>query len=896
MIGNKKVIGVCVSRVHSICVNEFLSALHQKTRTQGIKIIVFNSPVDFYNNDNNDIGAGAVYKMINYDVLDALIIQAENFRNENVYLDIIKDAKAHGTPVLLLKKDNGGCPCIMNDYTEGFKALMDHVIKVHGAKDTVFFAGRKENDPESEKRIECYRQVLLENGLDFSYEQVEYGDYWSVPTVMALHRVLEKRGGKLPQAFFCANDYMAIALCEELERLGYTIPDDVIVTGFDGVREADYRIPQLSTCKEDHSALAAKALEIVKCFFEGRDVPDLTYNRFVPFFTESCGCDYHGGAPRLEAQRQYALVHQSLSHEEFVFGWLSTALEAKDLPSFMELLPKLILSLGYVCLNSDFMDMLNQNGDEGRASIFTQKMLLQCSQFAQRRPENSFFYSKDMIPEPELWASEEPKDDTIYVISAVNSGSEVYGTYAVRTSTVLTDSDNINRSLAAINIGFDSIGRYCRQRITLLGLKNAALTDHLTGLPNLKGTTAWFEELSLVPENHEKCLTISIYGIPKYKYIYENFGIKEIELSVRVVADLLKKANRDDAFIGRVADDEFLVINIYDSPDRIKGVIDLATSNFFGAITDYNVEQAKPYYLEVNAGCTELYPGWDGTLASFSKIAGNAMYLNRLHAQMGQTDIRKTLPTQVYKSFELLIENNLFDYHFQPIIDTKTADIIAYEALMRPHSSVNMTPEEVIQIAAQYSRLDDVEYATMFNVMERYKNDRESFKGRKVFINSIPGHFLHGDNYNAFVEKYRDVLDGIVIEITEGSTVSDADLKHIKGLIKNRIPIAIDDYGTGHSNIVNLLRYSPQIIKVDRFLISDIQDDNNKQMFFKSTVEFAHINNMKVLAEGVETAEELECVTKLGADLIQGFFTGRPAAKPLEDIPQDIKELILNIK
>ena len=110
------------------------------------------------------------------------------------------------------------------------------------------------------------------------------------------------------------------------------------------------------------------------------------------------------------------------------------------------------------------------------------------------------------------------------------------------------------------------------------------------------------------------------------------------------------------------------------------------------------------------------------------------------------------------------------------------------------------------------------------------------------------------------------------------------------------IPIAIDDYGTGHSNIVNLLRYSPQIIKIDRFLITAIQSDTNKQLFFRSTVEFAHMNNMKVLAEGVETSDELECVINLGADLIQGFFTGRPAPEPAAGLAEDIRALILKEK
>ena len=106
--------------------------------------------------------------------------------------------------------------------------------------------------------------------------------------------------------------------------------------------------------------------------------------------------------------------------------------------------------------------------------------------------------------------------------------------------------------------------------------------------------------------------------------------------------------------------------------------------------------------------------------------------------------------------------------------------------------------------------------------------------------------------------------------------------------------VAVDDYGAGHSNIVNLLRYTPHIIKIDRFLITNIQNDPNKQMFVKSTIEFARLNNIKVLAEGVETYEEMKTVIEYGIDMIQGFYTAKPAPEPLRTIPEKILREIID--
>ena len=113
-----------------------------------------------------------------------------------------------------------------------------------------------------------------------------------------------------------------------------------------------------------------------------------------------------------------------------------------------------------------------------------------------------------------------------------------------------------------------------------------------------------------------------------------------------------------------------------------------------------------------------------------------------------------------------------------------------------------------------------------------------------------------------------------VFELTEQNSTSDEELARLKGMCKagSHTVIAIDDYGTGHSNIVNVLRYAPQLIKIDRELISGIQNDSNKQLFVRNTIDFAHQNGIRALAEGVETEDQLAAMIKLGIAHIKGFY------------------------
>ena len=104
--------------------------------------------------------------------------------------------------------------------------------------------------------------------------------------------------------------------------------------------------------------------------------------------------------------------------------------------------------------------------------------------------------------------------------------------------------------------------------------------------------------------------------------------------------------------------------------------------------------------------------------------------------------------------------------------------------------------------------------------------------------------------------------------------------------------IAVDDYGIGHSNVVNLIKYSPEIVKIDRFLVSEIEQDRTKQMVVKNVIDVARVNHFKVLAEGVETEAELRQVILLGVDFIQGYYTGHPTYEPIKAIDPDVKRAI----
>ncbi len=251
-----------------------------------------------------------------------------------------------------------------------------------------------------------------------------------------------------------------------------------------------------------------------------------------------------------------------------------------------------------------------------------------------------------------------------------------------------------------------------------------------------------------------------------------------------------------------------------------------------------------------------------------------------------------------YRSEQMLsrvIEENLITYHFQPVVDARTGEVMGYEALMRPTEDFSFTPDQILELATKYNHLYDIEYATLFNCMRFLSEHQNAFSNRKLFINCIPSALLSDNDFNELLLTYEDLFGKVVLEIIEQSDPTEEMLALLKSRCDRlNTTIAIDDYGTGYANTATLLRNMPRYVKIDHCLISDICKDTKKQQLVSGIIDYAHDNQISVLAEGVEEETDLRTVIRLGVDLVQGFYTARPKPYLLEEISGEVRDVIIN--
>ena len=429
-------------------------------------------------------------------------------------------------------------------------------------------------------------------------------------------------------------------------------------------------------------------------------------------------------------------------------------------------------------------------------------------------------------------------------------------------------------------------------------LKSQDIWDATTGLYNLRG---FLDEVNLLKKQalvEMRNICMVSLDIEHLGNINKAYGYTEGNLVITTLAGLIQDCLDEKEFAGRVGGDEFIVAFTTIGQDeqpivQFKEKLSLAVKNC-------PAFDNKEYTVELNFASRVDELTADMSMEQMvnallqTKLAQKE---NRRKANNFALDNREI--SEVDKESEQIalsvIDSNGLNYALQPIVSAKSGEIVAYEALMRADSKYSLSPLTLLRHAENNNRMYDIERLTFTNVMERLAKDKSIKADTKIFLNSIPGYLLKDEDYKVLYEKYGEWMNRIVVEITEQSEMDDESL----ALLKSRqqaagFEIAIDDFGSGSSNTYSLLKYEPEVIKLDRLLVADIDKNTKKQYFVNSIITFAKENGIRVLAEGVETMEELKMVIRLQVDYIQGFLTASPSYVAVGKIDDNISKAIVS--
>ena len=230
---------------------------------------------------------------------------------------------------------------------------------------------------------------------------------------------------------------------------------------------------------------------------------------------------------------------------------------------------------------------------------------------------------------------------------------------------------------------------------------------------------------------------------------------------------------------------------------------------------------------------------------------------------------------------ELILKEELITTYYQPIVSLQNAEIIGYEALSRgPEKTPLYSPLALIDCAKTHNRVWELEMLFRKKALERL---HEIDNDKLLFINVDPDVIKAPEFKRGLTKEYLSSLGGeeksIVFEITERTAISDYDAFYqiLENYRNQGYQIAIDDVGAGYSGMKTINEIRPNYIKIDMDLIRNIDKDAFKQALLKAFVDTSRITNIKIIAEGIETKEELKTLIVLGVHAGQGYYLKKPS-------------------
>lgn len=408
--------------------------------------------------------------------------------------------------------------------------------------------------------------------------------------------------------------------------------------------------------------------------------------------------------------------------------------------------------------------------------------------------------------------------------------------------------------------------------------------DELTGLPNHLSLNEFMEKK--ISENTK--LAFMFLDLDGFKEINDSYGHGFGDKVLINVTMLLKKSFPADSFIVRSGGDEFIIVVLCKED---KNLINTAMKRLSGMFNHpFSIEE-RDVYITASIGIAmspedaqtteELLQCADAAMYNAKNLGKNTFsFYNRDLTE--QTLYRMTIMTQLKKA----VSNHELKLHFQPQVDPKSGLIIGFESLLRWFSPQGaISPSDFIPIAEESGLIIEI---GEFVLMESFKTakrwaDANLLKGR-IAVNVAAHQFIH-TNFMAVLERILENThckpEWIELEITERSILSSPEkvIFILEELRNKGFHVSIDDFGTGYSSLSYLKNLPIDKLKIDISFIRNIPHEPKNQTIVKAIIALAKGLDMEVLAEGVESVEEMEFLRINDVDSIQGYYYYKPVSR-----------------
>ena len=620
MFNGKRIAALCISRIQEPTNHKLITSLNRFLSERGYRLMVFATPSELYWNNIDEQGEKSVFELINYDITDIIIIQTEMLKCREQVLRIAADARAHNVPVISIGGEVEGCVRVGFDYSAGFEKMVRHILCDHNVTDFHLIAGIKGNS-FSDERVEVVRRVAKELDIPFCDEDISYGGFWRRPTEEAIEALFIRRR-RLPQAVICLNDSMAIAALCSLKSHGLKVPQDIIVTGFDGINEANYSDPRITTALCSNEQLARSIADTADSILAGEVAPQSVL--VVPELqkAESCGCK--SGAP-INASAELNYINDSFNRyqneEERMFRMMSRIIECRTISQTAAVMDRYDFYDMVVMLNPESTDSTADPFDAhpmGRSSAFadTVKVIYNTNCPMNGRIDDMKTGSLHPQLAEMLRGFTEPLIFFSLNYMGVTMGYVCFNYHNY-------DIQNYYKASQCVNALNSAFGAYRTMQYQHFLTDTIEEMYRCDGLTHLLNRTALKNAFPALLESCGGRLTVVLADLDGLKHINDSYGHDDGDFAICSLADALRRSSPENALCVRWGGDEMVAVipGEYPGEEIHRGIE--------ARLQEINLHSGKRYSISASVGVRTFAADGEARFEDMIRDTDRLMYRNK---------------------------------------------------------------------------------------------------------------------------------------------------------------------------------------------------------------------------------------------------------------------------
>ena len=501
-------------------------------------------------------------------------------------------------PVITLGTVKRGTWSVVNDQDRSMREIIEHLIVRHGCRDIVHAAGRIEMT-FSRERIAIFKDTLTRHGLPCDDDRIVYGDLSPNCGERLVGEILARYEGsarRAPDAIVCVNDFTAIGVIRALEKRGFRVPEDVIVTGYDDVLRAEFNEPSITTSAQPFYDVGRTGMDLLAELWRGEwpepvvAVPGLLKCR------QSCGCEPFGLYKKDAIREKYITTVSRLeslvqSNTNLILG---AAADETVEDIFDEIEDGCLRETGFqdavLCLLRDW-DSKKIIADE--AALQAERFDVACGVW-HGQP-----VARGPLPEGALMPREMMDDPAPLFIFPVHHLQYFMGYFVVNPVLKHMGQLHIKSWLVSISTVLENwrIRRQLMQSVRQLD--HLHQTDMLTGLYNRRGYYRFFDQYYRQCREEHAPLAVLLIDMNHMKAVNDTYGHAEGDFCLRAIADAMRACAGERDICVRSGGDEFVVL----SPDCDSERAEASVRGLRAALVDACAREGKPYTVTVSVGC-----------------------------------------------------------------------------------------------------------------------------------------------------------------------------------------------------------------------------------------------------------------------------------------------------